>query len=330
MGVRVDVANLSKSFLLPTGRRLRALEDISFTIEPGQTLGVVGESGSGKSTLARCILHLLPATSGRVVIDDIDMAGLSGSKLRRARGRFQMVFQDPYAAVDPRQTIGGILEEPLILHSSLSRVRRRQRVTELLGLVRLTAAHIDRYPHQLSGGQLQRIGIARAIATDPAFLILDEPTSSLDVSVRSGILTLLKGLQKRLGITVMVISHDLETIAEFSDRVAVMYLGTIVESGPAAEVLGAPEHPYTQALISAVLSTDPRDRGSRIHVAGEIPSPVDVPTGCVFASRCPISKAECMSGRPAYRVVGARVASCIRIDDQSNQIAGHPSASPEL
>lgn len=243
----------------------------------------------------------------------------------------QMVFQDPYDSLNPRMTIGDLVEEPLLLHTDLDDHDRRERAIELMRLVRLEVQHLDRLPHQLSGGQLQRVGIARAIATEPAFLVLDEPTSSLDLSVRAGVLRLLRELQDRLGMTYLLISHDLATIGAYCDRMAVMYLGSIVEIGDAADVFARPQHPYTQALLSADLPPDPRVQLGRHHLAGEAPSPLHLPTGCLFATRCPLVRDDCLGERPDHRPVSSAVpghsAACVRIDDATNHLP-MPSGPP--
>jgi oligopeptide/dipeptide ABC transporter ATP-binding protein len=320
MTVAVQVENLVKHFpIRGTSGVVQAVNDVSFEIRAGTTLGVVGESGSGKSTLGRCLLRLIEPTSGRVVIDGQNMTGLDARKLREARARVQIIFQDPYESVNPRMRVRRILEEPMLLHTSMTERERARRAVELLELVNLEPQHLNRFPHELSGGQLQRIGIARAIALNPSFIVLDEPTSSLDLTVRAGVLSLLRNLQQELGLTYLLISHDLATVSAYCDETAVMYLGSIVEQGKASEVFTDPQHPYTQALLSAQLPADPSVTVSRHVLGGEIPSPVNLPPGCLFATRCPIAFEDCRSARPAPRTVGGtHRASCIRIDDRSN------------
>lgn len=311
---------------------VKAANGVTFRIAAGATLGLVGESGSGKSTVGRCLLRLLEPTSGRISIGGQDLMGLSPRELRRRRSRMQMVFQDPYDSLNPRMTIGDLVEEPLLLHTDLGGQERRQRAVELLRLVRLEPEHLDRLPHQLSGGQLQRVGIARAIATEPELVVLDEPTSSLDLSVRAGVLALLRELQQRLGLTYLLISHDLATVGAYCDEVAVMYLGAIVETGPAAAVFEDPQHPYTQALLSADLPPDPSVTVSRHPLEGEIPSPLDLPSGCLFSSRCPLVRDDCTGRhpdhRPASRVPG-HSAACVRIDDRTNALPDRPGPRPQ-
>jgi oligopeptide/dipeptide ABC transporter ATP-binding protein len=322
MTVALKVENLVKHFpIRGTAGVVQAVNDVSLEIEAGTTLGVVGESGSGKSTLGRCLLRLIEPTSGRVSIGGLDMMGLSASELRAARAKIQIIFQDPYESVNPRMRVRRILEEPMLLHTSMTERERTMRALELMELVNLEPQHLNRFPHELSGGQLQRIGIARAIALNPSFIVLDEPTSSLDLTVRAGVLSLLRKLQKELGLTYMLISHDLLTISAYCDEMAVMYLGSIVEQGRASEVFRSPQHPYTQALLSAQLPADPSIKIERIMLEGEIPSPVNLPQGCLFATRCPLVVDACRTGRPAAReIAGTHRASCLRIDDGSNFI----------
>jgi oligopeptide/dipeptide ABC transporter ATP-binding protein len=322
MTIAVKVEHLVKHFpIRGTAGVVQAVNDVSFEIPEGTTLGVVGESGSGKSTLGRCLLRLIEPTSGRVTIDGRDMTGLDPRALRAARAKIQIIFQDPYESVNPRMRVRRILEEPMILHTSMTERERTRRALELMELVNLEPLHLNRFPHELSGGQLQRIGIARAIALNPSFIVLDEPTSSLDLTVRAGVLSLLRNLQQELGLTYMLISHDLSTVSAYCDEMAVMYLGSIVEQGRASEVFGSPQHPYTQALLSAQLPADPSVTVSRVMLGGEIPSPVNLPAGCLFATRCPLAIDECRAARPEPRVIdGTHRAACIRIDDGSNFI----------
>lgn len=320
MTAALSVQGLQKHFTSKGGGGIvQAVNDVSFEIPRQTTLGLVGESGAGKSTVGRCILRLTPPTAGTVLLGDTDLGALDRRELRRARARMQMVFQDPYESLNPRMRIRDLVDEPLLLNTSMGADERLGRVRELLDLVRLEERHLDRFPHQLSGGQLQRVGIARAIATNPEFIVLDEPTSSLDLSVQAGILTLLKRLQEELGLTYLLISHDLRTVEAYCDRVAVMYLGSIVESGTADDVFGNPQHPYTQALASAALPADHTADVTRHVLSGELPSPVNLPDGCLFASRCPLVEQACRDSRPSMREVGpVHTAACIRIDDASN------------
>jgi oligopeptide/dipeptide ABC transporter ATP-binding protein len=318
----VELDGLVKEFPLGRGRgALHAVNGVSLGIAPGESLGVVGESGSGKSTLGRMALRLIDPTAGVVRFEGRDITRMSGAELRAWRARAQMVFQDPRDALSPRLDVRSLIEEPLRLHTDLDADARRERVASLLRSVRLDESYLTRMPRRLSGGEAQRVAIARAIATDPAFLVLDEPTSSLDLHVRRSILTLLDTLQQELGLTYLLISHDLHMVSAHADHVAVMYLGRIVEHGPARRVFEDPQHPYTQALLSATLSADPMVRPSRILLQGEIPSPIDLPTGCLFASRCPLALDACRSGPPADRVVAPdHRAACIRIDDGTNRL----------
>lgn len=327
MTVAVQVENLVKHFpIRGTSGVVQAVNDVSFSIEAGTTLGVVGESGSGKSTLGRCLLRLIEPTSGRVVIEGQDMTTLTPRTMRAARARVQMIFQDPYESVNPRMRVRRILEEPMRLHTSMTERERGNRAAELLELVNLERVHLNRFPHELSGGQLQRIGIARAIALNPSFIVLDEPTSSLDLTVRAGVLSLLRDLQQELGLTYLLISHDLATVSTYCDEMAVMYLGSVVEQGRAADVFRSPQHPYTQALLSARLPADPTVKVARHLLTGEIPSPVNLPPGCLFSTRCPLAHEGCRAERPTHRTIeGAHRASCIRIDDRTNllEVTGH-------
>lgn len=326
----LELDGLVKEF--PTGRRgsvVHAVNGVSLAIAPGETLGVVGESGSGKSTLGRMALRLLEPTHGRIRFEGQDITRLGGGALRAWRARAQVVFQDPRDALSPRMDVRTLIEEPLRLHTDLDAPARLERVVQLLRSVRLDEGYLTRSPRRLSGGEAQRVAIARALATDPTFLVLDEPTSSLDLHVRRSILTLLDTLQQERGLTYLLISHDLHMVAAHADQVAVMYLGRIVETGPAREVFDHPQHPYTQALLSATLSADPTIRPSRILLEGEIPSPIDLPPGCQFASRCPIALDACRTAPPADRSVGpGHTAACLRIDDRTNQLRTTGPAAP--
>ena len=289
-------------------RSVRAVDGVSFAVAPGETLGLVGESGCGKSTVARSILRLVEPTAGRVIFGDVDLTALSAEPLRRQRRNLQMVFQDPTASLNPRLSVGRTVQEPLQRHTTLGAGERRARVAEVLAQVGLGAELVDRYPHELSGGQRQRVNIARAIATRPRFVVLDEPTSALDVSIRVRAILLLDELRSTLGMTYLFISHDLASVKYLAHRVAVMYLGTIVEEASIAELFTRPLHPYTQALLSAVPVPDPDRRHARIVLAGEVPSPIDILGGCRLRGRCPLAQPVCAEPvtlravAPAHRV----------------------------
>ena len=279
------------------GDVVHAVDDISFTLDRGETLALVGESGCGKSTVGRLVLRLLEPTSGSVRIDGIDIGGLSEAALRAQRRRMQIIFQDPYASLNPRMTVGQILGEPLRLHG-LAQGREAERVAGLLGLVGLHRAHADRYPHEFSGGQRQRIGIARALAVEPSLIVCDEPVSALDVSIQAQVINLLRDLQDRLGLAYLFIAHDLAVVKHIASRVAVMYLGRIVETGTRAQIFAEPRHPYTQALMSAVPVPAPGLRRERVVLQGDVPSPIARPAGCHFHTRCPYAKPLCAEQQP--------------------------------
>jgi oligopeptide/dipeptide ABC transporter ATP-binding protein len=300
----LTVESLTKHFPVKGGGRIHAVNGVSFRQARRETIGIVGESGCGKSTLARAILRLTPPTGGRVLLDGEDLGALSARALRARRRDMQIVFQDPYASLDPRVRIDAAIEEPLIVHKLGRRAERRERVAALLQMVGLTAEAARRYPHEFSGGQRQRIGIARAIAVDPKLLILDEPVSALDVSIRSQILNLLVELRERLALSYLFISHDLAVIRYISDRVAVMYLGRIVELGPADLIYEQAAHPYTQALLSAIPEPDPERRRARLVLKGDVPNPEQPPSGCPFHPRCPRAFERCRTEPPEERDLG--------------------------
>jgi oligopeptide transport system ATP-binding protein len=284
---------------------IKAVDGVSFDVLRGETFGLVGESGCGKSTTGRTILQLYRPTAGSVTYDEMDLTLLKGEELRRLRPRMQMIFQDPFASLNPRMTVGGIVAEPLVVHTSMSRAERDERVRELLELVGLNPKFDRRYPHEFSGGQRQRIGVARALALNPEFIICDEPISALDVSVQAQVVNLLEDLQEKFGLTYLFIAHDLSMVRHISTRVAVMYLGKLMELAPRDEVYENPLHPYTQALLSAVPVPDPAVEAERkrIILEGDVPSPASPPPGCVFNTRCPLAEDICRQKIPDYREI---------------------------
>ena len=282
---------------------VRAVDGVSFDIKRGETLGLVGESGSGKSTTGRAILQLRRPTSGKVSFDGIDLVELKGEDLRKMRRKMQMIFQDPYASLNPRMTVGEIVGEPLLVHNVTTEAEANERVKQLLELVKLNPSFSTRYPHEFSGGQRQRIGIARALALQPSFIICDEPISALDVSIQAQVVNLLEDLQEQFNLTYLFIAHDLSMVRHISDRVAVMYLGVIMELASRDEIYLKPLHPYTQALLSAVPLPDPiaDAKRKRVILEGDIPSPVNPPSGCRFRTRCPIAEQICAEVKPEFR-----------------------------
>lgn len=301
----LEVKNLKKYFKIDRRTYLKAVDNVSFSIENGETLGLVGESGCGKSTLGRTIIGLYPPTDGSILFEGKEIAHLTEKERVPLTREMQIIYQDPYACLDPRMTVADIIAEGLDIHGMSRGEERRKRIFELLELVGMNAEHANRFPHEFSGGQRQRIGIARALAINPKFIICDEPISALDVSIQAQVVNLLEDLQKQLGLTYLFIAHDISMVSHISNRIAVMYLGSLVELAASAEVMEHPMHPYTQALLSAVPFADPdasRAR-DRIKLSGDVPSPMSAQTGCKFASRCPKCIEACKTQAPEMREV---------------------------
>jgi oligopeptide/dipeptide ABC transporter ATP-binding protein len=311
----LDIRDLKMHFPLTQGiifqrvvGYVRAVDGISFSIERGQTMGLVGESGSGKTTIGRTIIRLYKPTAGQMLFGDQDLSKLQGEELRQLRKRAQMVFQDPYASLNPRYTIGSLIAEPMHIYNTGSSREIRERTVELLKVVGLRPEYVDRYPHEFSGGQRQRIAVARALSINPEFIIADEPVSALDVSVRAQVLNLLQSLQKQYNLTYLFVSHDLSVVRHVADRIAVMYLGKIVELADRDEIYAAPKHPYTKALLSAVPIPDPKveRRRQRIILSGDLPSPIKIPAGCRFHTRCPMAQQICREIEPPFELKPGR------------------------
>jgi len=314
----LSVRNLRKYFPIRTGlmtqEPLRAVDDVSFDVRPGETVGLVGESGSGKTTAGLCILRLIEPTGGQILFEDQDITQADAHQLQALRQRLQIVFQDPLDSLNPRMTVGDAVAEPLRLHGLADGRTANGRVLEVFGRVNLGPELIGRYPHQLSGGQRQRVSIARALATDPSLIVLDEPTSALDVSVQAQLLNLLRDLQAEFHLSFVFISHDLAVVSHLSDRVAVMYLGQLVEFGPTAEVFHNPRHPYTMSLLSAIPGEQLLEERRRIVLSGEIPSALYPPSGCRFHTRCPFAQPVCSSEPQTLRPVeGDHTVACNRV-----------------
>jgi len=306
----LQVKNLVKHFPITQGiifqkkiGAVHAVDGVSFDIYKGETLGLVGESGCGKSTTGRTIIQLYRPTSGQVIFEGVDLVSVKGEALRKTRRRMQMIFQDPYASLNPRMTIGEIIAEPLVIHKILDADAARDKVSELLKLVGLNPQYANRYPHEFSGGQRQRVGVARSLSLEPSLIICDEPISALDVSIQAQVINLLEDLQKEFNLTYLFIAHDLSMVKHTSNRIAVMYLGVIVEMAKSQELFDNPLHPYTRALLSAVPVADPKieSKRTRLLLEGDVPSPVNPPSGCRFRTRCPIAKEICAEKQPEMK-----------------------------
>ena len=330
----IELHEVVNKFPADGGALVTAVDRVSLSIQPGESVGLVGESGSGKSTLGLLMTRLTPVSSGQIHFDGQDITHLSDEQMRRLRSQVQMVFQDPWGALNPRMTVGRSMAEPLKLHTSLSETERKQAVYALAERVHLPMASLHRFPHELSGGQLQRVCIARAIASKPRLLVLDEPTSSLDLSVRAGILELLDTIRKETGVALLLISHDLETVELMTQRLLVLYLGKVVEQGPTGEIFNNPAHPYTQTLMSAHLPADPKAVLSRLPTVGEIPSPLNLPAGCLFSSRCPLVRPQCHQVFPSFFTpngglahAAAHEVACNRVPDATNWLSSEEQRS---
>jgi peptide/nickel transport system ATP-binding protein len=311
----IEVRNLTK-FFGPLSRPVRAVDDVSFTIQPGETLGLVGESGSGKSTIGRALLRLIDSTSGSVSYRGENLLTAKSGRMRELRSKLQMIFQDPYASLNPKMRVNDILSEALRTHGlARGKEATAKRIAELLTLVGLAPEHAKRFPHEFSGGQRQRIGVARALSVQPEFIVADEPLSALDVSIQSQVLNLLCDLRDELSLTMLFISHDLDVVEYLCDRVVVLYLGRVMEVARTEELFSRPLHPYTHALLAASPKPDPTARVEHVPLKGDMPSPVDPPSGCVFRTRCPHAIEICAQTRPEVRDMGnARWKACVRDD----------------
>ncbi|TDB91589.1 ABC transporter ATP-binding protein [Actinomadura sp. KC216] len=325
-GPLVDVRDVSVVFrkkrTLAAARQVRAVNDVTFHIDQGETFGLVGESGSGKSTTGRALLKLVPTVSGSIRVAGHDVTSLRGSALRKARRSMQMVFQDPYSSLDPSSTVAASIAEPLVVHEKLSAKAARSRVHELIEMVGLRASYADRYPYEFSGGQRQRLAIARAIALNPRFVVCDEAVSALDVSTQNQVINLLERLRSEFKLTYLFIAHDLAIVRHISHRVGVMYLGRIVETGPAERVYGAPAHPYTQALLSAI--PDPRRESERIVLEGDLPDPAKPPVGCPFQTRCRFVMDVCRQRMPEHTAVEGGGEVACHLQTSGPTLAGSP------
>lgn len=301
------------------GATLKALDGVSFSLDRGKTLAVVGESGCGKSTLARLVTMIEPPTSGSLMIAGQEIAGASAETLRSLRSKVQIVFQNPYGSLNPRQKIGHALEEPLLVNTNLNQAERTAKAREMMASVGLRPEHYDRYPHMFSGGQRQRIAIARALMLSPEILVLDEPVSALDVSIQAQVLNLLADIQERMNLAYLFISHDLSVVRHIADDVMVMYLGRAVEQGPREAQFNSPQHPYTRALLSATPVADPGRKRERIVLKGELPSPLSPPSGCTFNPRCPLAFERCRHDNPALLAHGPSLVACHAVNDPPSQ-----------
>ncbi|EHK57783.1 ABC transporter ATP-binding protein [Allomesorhizobium alhagi] len=317
--VLLSVEGLTKHFPGRGGRIVHAVEDVSFEVRKGATVGLVGESGSGKTTAGRSILRLVEPSAGKAVFDGVDLFSLTPREMRPYRRRLQIVFQDPFSSLNPRMRIAAIIGEALDARGFPRGRKRAERVAELLTLVGLSPDHATRFPHEFSGGQRQRIGIARALAVEPEFIVADEPVSALDVSVQAQVLNLLSELQKSLGLTMLFIAHDLSVVEYLCDEVVVMYLGRVMERGPSRRVYAAPRHPYTKALLATAPIPDPTRRRTHVALHGDIPSPIDPPSGCVFRTRCPLALPACAETIPPVEAVGGgQFVACIRHNENAS------------
>lgn len=317
--VLLEVRNLRKYFPIRGGilsrvvANVKAVEDVSFTVKRGEVVGLVGESGSGKTTAGRTLLRLIEPTSGEVDFEGVDITKLSKGQMREYRKRMQIIFQDPFASLNPRMTVGDIVGEAMTIHKLARGRQKEEKVADLLERVGLSPSHMRRYPHEFSGGQRQRIGIARALAVDPKFIVADEPVSALDVSIQAQVVNLLQDLKEEFDLTMLFIAHDLAVVEYISDKVIVMYLGRIMEIAPAKELYRNPVHPYTEALLSAVPIPDPTVKRERVILQGDIPSPINPPSGCVFRTRCPIAVKECAEVVPPLEEISpGHFKACIR------------------